>query len=112
MSTNTGMEPDHFEQLKSTLQDTPRDYKFLAEYVSELEKHRHEVDIFRRYAFEDANPGGAHPGTGLFVVSVYSELYEPLDFDQKVEIRRWWHEMIRFEANRFGDLKARLSKLL
>jgi hypothetical protein len=38
-------------------------------------------------------------------------MYEPLDAEDKLEIRRWWHEMVRGKASQFTDLKARLSKL-
>jgi hypothetical protein len=105
------LQPDDFERLKTILQDAPRGYGFLAGYVGELEHDRDEEDIFLRLAFENASAGGAFHGTGPFVVSVRSELYEPLDAKRKLEIRRWWHEMVRREANQLDDLRARLSDL-
>jgi hypothetical protein len=86
------------EKLKSILQDTPRGPDFLAEYLRELKLHRHEEDTFRRLAFRNADPGGAFRGSDRFVVSVFSEMYEPLSPAQKLEIRRWWHEMVHGEA--------------
>jgi hypothetical protein len=44
-------------------------------------------------------------------VNVFSELYEPLDAERKLEIRQWWHGKIRGEANQFDDLRMRLSRL-
>ena len=111
MSAQTKLQPDPFERLKKILEDTPRDYGFLAEYVGELEHNRVEEDIFLRLAFENASVGGAHDGTGPFIVSIVSELYEPLDPDRKLEIRRWWHDKMRGEVNQFDDLRARLRSL-
>ncbi len=111
MSTQARMQPGAFERLKNTLEDAPRDHGFLAEYVRELELLRHEEDVFRRLALENASSGGAYRGTGPFVVSVVSELYEPLDAERKLEIRHWWHEKVRGEANQLDDLGPRLSRL-
>jgi len=106
------LQPDPFEQLKMTLEDAPRGYGFLAEYVKELEQHQHEEDIFIHLAFEKASAGGAFSSRGSSsIVSVFSELYDPLDAEHKLEIRGWWHEMVRGKANRFNDLKTRLSRL-
>jgi hypothetical protein len=44
-------------------------------------------------------------------VNVFSELYEPLDAERRLEIRQWWHGKIRGEANQFDDLRMRLSRL-
>jgi len=104
------MQSDPFDQLKSSL-DTPRDYAFLAKYVRELELRRHEEEIFRRLAFENVQYGGAYAGSGTFIVSVVSELYEPLDAERKAETRRWWHDKVRQEANKFEDLKGQLTRL-
>lgn len=103
--------PDLFDRLKSVLSDAPRDRDFLEDYVEELERHRTEEDIFVRLAFRNARPGGAYSGTDFQIVSVISELYEPLNPDQKVEIRRWWHETVRREAKYFAGLRVRLAKL-
>ena len=111
MSTQPKLQRDDFERLKKILEDAPRGYGFLAEYVGELEHNRDEEDIFIRLAFENASAGGANRGTGPFVVSVISELYDPHDAERRLEIRRWWHEKVRDEASQFGDLKARLSDL-
>ncbi len=45
MNTQAKIQPDAFEQLKSTLEDAPRNYDFLAEYVRELELRRQEQDV-------------------------------------------------------------------
>jgi len=78
--------------------------------VRELELRRQEEDVFLRLAFQNAG-GGAYRGTGPFVVIVVSELYEPIDAERKLEIRQWWHEKVRREANQFDDLRMRLSGL-
>ena len=111
MGAQAKMQSDAFEQLKRTLEDAPRDYAFLAEYVRELELHRKEEDVFLRLAFRNASVGGAHHRTGTFVVIVVSELYEPLDADHRLEVKRWWHEKVRREANQFDDLRTRLSRV-
>jgi hypothetical protein len=113
VSTQAKLQPDPLEQLKMTLEDAPRSYGFLSEYVRALEWNQNEEDIFIRHAIEAANADGTHPPRGAHssLTGVLSELYEPLDADHKLEIRRWWHEMVRGKANRFTDLKARLSKL-
>ena len=100
------MQPDPIERLRSALADTPRNLDFLAEYVSELERQRNEEDIFRPLAFRDAYFGGAE--TGPLVLSVFSELYEPLSAGDKIEIRRWWHEKAHREAHHYDDLRMRL----
>ena len=109
MTTQVKLQPDPFEKLKKILEDAPRNYDFLAGYVKELEHNRLEEDVFVRLAFENANDSGA--GTGPFIVSVYSELYEPLNAERKLEIRQWWHEKVWREANQFDDLRTQLSKL-
>ncbi len=112
MSTQAKLQGDPFEQLKTALAHAPRGYAFLAGYVGELEHNRSEEDVFIRLAFENASAGGSFPSQGgSFIVSVFSELYEPLDAERKLEIRRWWHEKVRGEANQFPDLKGRLSRL-
>ena len=111
MSPEAKAQPGRFEKLTKVLEDAPRDYAFLAEYVRQRELHRQEEDIFHRLAFESACAGEAYGKGGPFIVSVVSELYEPLDADHKLEIRRWWHEKMLHEANQFDDLGARLSKL-
>jgi hypothetical protein len=85
----------------------PGGYGFLAAYVRELELHREEDDVFRRLAFGNAI-GGAF---GSFIVNVFSELYEPLEDERKLEIRQWWHGKVRGEASQFDDLRTRLFKI-
>ncbi|MGB7436418.1 MAG: hypothetical protein WBR26_05580 [Candidatus Acidiferrum sp.] len=109
MGTQAKMESDPLELLKVTLEDTPRGRTLLGEYVRELELYRQEEDTFLRLAFRDARYGGA--GAGPFVVSIVSQLYEPLGPGQKLEVRRWWHDKIRREAERFSDLKERIAKI-
>ena len=104
MSAQPKLQPDDFERLKKILDDAPRDYGFLAEYVGELEHGRDEEDIFLRLAFE-------YRGADRLIVSVVSELYEPHDAERKLEIRQWWHEKVRSEANQFDELRTRLSGL-
>ena len=109
MSTQANLQEDPFEKLKKILEDAPRGYNFLDGYVRKLEHNRHEEEIFIDLAFKDANDSGA--GTGPYIVSPISQLYEPLDAERKLEVRRWWHEMVRGEAKQFPYLKTRLSKL-
>jgi hypothetical protein len=113
VSTQAKLQPDPLELLKINLEDAPRSYGFLSEYVKSLEWHQHEEDIFIHHAFENATSGGAysHREGRPVITSVFSELYEPLDAEHKLEIRHWWHEMVRRKANQFTDLRARLSKL-
>ena len=111
MSTQPKLQPDHLQKLKKTLEDAPRNYDFLSEYVRELEICRKEEDIFLRLAFRNSSGGGSYRGTGPFIVSVVSEVYEPLDAERKLEIRRWWHEKVRGEANQVDDLKMRLTRI-
>ena len=96
-----------------SLEDAPRSYGFLSDYVRALEWYHHEEDIFNQHAFGNVSSGGSHApgGSAPFAANILSELYEPLDAERKVEIRQWWHQMVRAKANRFTDLKARLSKL-
>jgi len=111
MSTQPKLQPDLFERMKKALEDAPRNCDSLSEYVGELERHRHEEDIFRRLAFQNTSGSGPYAAGGTFIVSVFSELYEPLDAERRLEIRRWWHEKMRREADQFADLRARLSRL-
>src|ERR1700676_4179648 len=111
MSAQPKLQPDHLQKLKTTLEDAPRNYDFLAEYVRELEICRQEEDIFLRLAFRNSNSGGANRSKGPFFVSIFSEMYEPLDAERKLEIRQWWHEKVWREANQFDDLRTQLSKL-
>jgi hypothetical protein len=108
---NTTAQPqlDPVERLKSTLNDAPRNREFLTRYVTEAERHRHEEDVFLRLAFDNATPGGV--GSGPWIVSVVSELYEPLNPEQKAEVRRWWHEKMGREANQYESLRTRLSRI-
>jgi hypothetical protein len=111
MGTQPKSQPGLFEQLKTALGDTPLSRDFLAEYVRELELQRGEEGIFIRLALGNASAGAAYSGTGPFVTSVVSELYEPLDADRKLEIRRWWHEKARRETSQIAGLRERLFKI-
>src|ERR1700674_2281807 len=111
MSAQAKLLPDHLQKLKTSLEDAPRNYDFLAEYVRELETCREDEDIFLRLAFRNSSSGGSYRGTGPFIVSVVSDMYEPLDAERMLEIRQWWHEMVWREANQFVDLRTQLSKL-
>jgi hypothetical protein len=99
--------------LKMTLEDAPRSYGFLSNYVRALEWHQHEEDIFIEQAGHHANAGGSHIPRGghLDIASSFSEMYGRLDAEHKLEISRWWHEMVRGKANQFTDLKARLARI-
>jgi hypothetical protein len=112
MSTPAKLQPDPFEQLKKILEDAHRGHDFLAEYVGELERRRNEEDVFIRRAFENVSVGGAIGRGDTFIVSLMSELYDPLDAEHKLEMRRWWHENVRAEASQFDDLKTRLTKIV
>jgi hypothetical protein len=113
VSTQPQLQPDPLEELKTSLEDAPRGYGFLSDYVRALEWHQHEEDIFIQHAFESAKASGtsALRGGQSSISSALLDLYEPLDAGHKLEIMRWWHEMVRGKATRFTDLKARLSKL-
>jgi hypothetical protein len=113
VSTQAKLQPDPLEHLKTTLEDAPRSYGFLSNYVRAMEWQQHEEDIFIHHAFENPNAGRVYPARGgaPFIAVVLSDLYEPLDAENKLEIRRWWHEMVRGKVNQFSDLRARLSKL-
>lgn len=113
MGAHAKLQPEPLEQLKMSLEDAPRSYGFLSDYVRALEWFHHEEDIFIQHAFGNVNSGGSHAPSGgdSLTARVLSELYESLDAEHKVEIRGWWHQMVRAKANRFTDLKARLSKL-
>ena len=105
MSTETRMQPDTFEQLRSALEDTLWSHDSLAEYVTELSQQRSEEDIFRRLAFRSADCGGA----GALSAGAFSGLYAAMSAENKTKLRRWWHEMIRREAYHYDDLGSRLS---
>ena len=113
MSTQAKLQPDTLEQLKMTLEDGPRSYGFLSQYVRAQEWRQDEEDIFIQHAFQNANAGAAHSSHGgpHLAGRVFLELYEALDAENKLAIRQWWHEMVRGKANCFTDLRARLSKL-
>ena len=114
MSAGPRMQPDPTERLKVALKNCCWDRDYLDRYVRELELRRSEEFIFIMLAFDDAkaNNSGAFHGGGILVTDVYSEWYEPLDMDLKLEVRRWWHKMVRWEADQFDELKARLSRLV
>ncbi len=76
----------------------------MAEYVAELSRQKGEEDIFHRLAFRSANFGGTAAAS-----SVVTGLYEALSLEDKIELRRWWHEKIRREAYNYHDLGTRLS---
>jgi hypothetical protein len=107
--TGTAMSAEQIERLKIEISDAPRNRALLDDYVTELERHRREEDVFRRLAFENVTPGGVI--SGPFVVSVYSELYEPLGAEERKEVRKWWHQLMKREASAFQDLRARLLNL-
>jgi hypothetical protein len=99
------------DRLKKVLEETSRSHEFLSDYVKELELHRNEEDIFIRLAFQNVSLGGAHGRGDAFLTSVYSELYDqPLDANQKLEVRQWWHDKVQREAEAHDDLQARLAK--
>jgi len=99
------------ERLKKVLEDAPRSREFLSDYVRELELNRNEEDIFIRLAFQNVSVGGAHGRADTFVTSAYSELYDqPLDANQKRDVRQWWHNKVQREAERNDDLQGRLAK--
>ncbi len=100
------------ERLKKVLEDAPRSREFLSDYVRELELHRNEEDIFIRLAFQNVSVGGAQGRGDTFVTSAYSELYDqPLDANQKREVRQWWHDKVQREAEMYDDLRARLGRV-
>ena len=93
MSAEARMQPDAFEQLRSTLESEAWNHDSLAEYVSDVAQNRSEEEIFRRMAFRNAA----------------AEAYEALQPGDQVQLRQWWHDRIRREAYDHEDLKTRLS---
>jgi hypothetical protein len=111
MSTQAKLQPDPLDQLKTMLEDAPRSYGFLSDYVRAMEWCQPEEDIFSGLTFEHAG-GGVFPRRhGSVDADALSSLYEALDARNKLEVRVWWQEMVRGKASRFQDLKSRLSKL-
>jgi hypothetical protein len=110
MSTEPRMQSD-LERLKQVLGDTPWSREFHEGYVREVELHRQEEDVFIRLAFQDANTGGAFGRGDTHITSVYSEFYDqPLDVNQKREVRLWWHDKVRREVEKITDLGERLAR--
>jgi len=107
MSAEARLQPNAFERLRSALKDTPWSYDFVAEYVAELSRQKGEEDIFHRLAFRSANFGETAAATS--VVGDCSGLYEAMALEDKIELRRWWHEKIRRQAYNYHDLGTRLS---
>jgi hypothetical protein len=111
VSTQAKLQPDPLDQLKTMLEDAPRSYAFLSDYVRAVEWCQPEEDIFSRLTFVNTG-GGVFPRKQSSVdCDVLSRLYDSLDAGDKLDIRVWWHEMVRRKASRFQDLKSRLSKL-
>ena len=98
MSAKARMQPDPLRRLRTELVDATWSYDFLAEYVSYVNQDKHEEQIFRLLAFR------SEPA-----FKDLSELYEDVSFDDKVALRRSWHERVRCEAFKHDDLRARLS---
>jgi hypothetical protein len=111
MSAEARTQLDPVERLKRALSGPHRARDFFADYVRELELHRTEEDIFTRLAFRDVSSHAALHGGDLFVTSVYSDWYETLEPEAKLEVRQWWHEKLRSDARRFDNLKTRLANL-
>lgn len=103
--------PDPFARLKAALDAALRDYNFdfLASYVSERELHRDEEDTFIRLGLANLRFGGV--SGSAHIDSYRSQVYDLLDPEQRIEMRRWWHEMVRREAEAFADLNSRLAML-
>jgi hypothetical protein len=112
MSAEARRQPDPFEQLRNALEGE-WNHDALAEYVGELDKYRHEEEIFRRRALRSGNvaaagsnadsAGGGISGGGA------PELYEAMSAENRAKLRQWWHEKARQEAYRHEDLRTRLS---
>ena len=93
MSAEPRMQPDAFEQIRSTLESEAWNHDSLAEYVSDVAQSRGEEEIFRRMAFRNTA----------------AEAYEALQPDDQARLRQWWHDRIRREAYDYEDLGTRLS---
>ena len=93
MSAEARMQPDSFEQMRSTLESETWNHDSLAEYVSHVAQNRSEEEIFRRMAFRNAA----------------TEAYEALQPGDQARLRQWWHDTIRREAYDHEDLRTRLS---
>jgi hypothetical protein len=87
------MQPDAFEQVRSTLESEAWNHDSLAEYVSHVAQNRGEEEIFRRMALRNAA----------------AEAYEALPLGDQGRLRQWWHDRIRREAYDYEDLRTRLS---
>jgi len=105
MSAEARMQPNPFERFALELENARWNHDFLAEYVNELSKQKHEDDIFQRMAFELPPIGATAPSTA----TILSESYEAMGAEQKVALRRLWHDKIHREAYYHEDLRARLS---
>jgi hypothetical protein len=107
MSAEARLQPNPIERLRSALKDTSWSYDLVAEYVAELSRQKGEEDIFHRLAFRSANFGGTAAASSIVIDG--SGLYESMSLDDKIELRRWWHEKIRRQAYNYHDLGTRLS---
>lgn len=93
MSPKAKMQPDAFDQLRSTLESQAWSHDALAEYVNAVAQDKTGEEIFRRMAFRKAA----------------LEAYEGLHVDDQARLRRWWHDRIQSQAYEYEDLRQRLS---
>ena len=105
------MQPNSFEQLRSSFESASWTHDFLADYVNEVGRQVREDDIFQRMAFRCASVSGIDNG-GMENVAAFdsvSRLYEAMSPEEKAALRQWWHDKARREAYNYEDLRTRLS---
>lgn len=100
------MQPNPLEQLRSSFESASWTHDFLADYVNELGRQIREEDIFQRMAFRCASESG-NENRGAF--ENVSRLYEAMSTEDRLALRRWWHDKVRREAYNYEDLRTRLS---
>ena len=104
MSAEARRQPDPFERFASELEKARWEHDFLAEYVDQLSKQKHEDDVFQRMALDGPQASGSSSPARIL-----SEWYAAMNAEQKAALRRLWHDTIRREAYDHDDLRARLS---
>jgi hypothetical protein len=100
------MQPNSFEQLRSSFESASWTHDFLADYVNEVGRQAREEDIFQQMAFRCATGAGSGVTGALEDVS---RLYQAMTPEAQKELRRWWHDKAHREAYRYDDLRTRLS---
>jgi len=106
MNNEARMQGDRAQLLGSCLVERAWSYDFLAEYVSQLSQDKHEHEIFHLLAFRQTNPNEV---AAQVIPDDLSKLYESASSEEKINLRRHWHDEARREAFKHDDLRARIS---